>query len=247
MIKPIHSIIRQIPSVITSLNLVTGCFSIVCAMNNQLVIASILIFLAGLFDFSDGFSARMLKAYSEFGKSLDSLADVVSFGIAPSIIMVELLTKAVQSSDHGFQFLQGGFWESFEVTCGFFIAVFSAIRLAKFNIDQRQVNTFIGVPTPINAFFIASLPIVLSRYQVMEHWILHTYILLPLICILSFLLVCNVPMISLKFKNYAFTGNQSKYILLGGSGLLFLFFQFSAFPLIYILYVLVSLTMKTIN
>src|SRR5208283_3213491 len=143
MIKPIHSIIRQIPSVITSLNLVTGCFSIVCAMNNQLVIASILIFLAGLFDFSDGFSARMLKAYSEFGKSLDSLADVVSFGIAPSIIMVELLTKAVQSSDHGFQFLQGGFWESFEVTCGFFIAVFSAIRLAKFNIDQRQVNTFI--------------------------------------------------------------------------------------------------------
>jgi len=216
-------------------------------MNNQLVIASILIFLAGLFDFSDGFSARMLKAYSEFGKSLDSLADVVSFGIAPSIIMVELLTKAVQSSDHGFQFLQGGFWESFEVTCGFFIAVFSAIRLAKFNIDQRQVNTFIGVPTPINAFFIASLPIVLSRYQVMEHWILHTYILLPLICILSFLLVCNVPMISLKFKNYAFTGNQSKYILLGGSGLLFLFFQFSAFPLIYILYVLVSLTMKTIN
>lgn len=239
--KSIQSIIRQVPNFITSLNLLSGSLAIVCAFGNNLLIASILIFLAGLFDFLDGFTARMLKVYSEFGKSLDSLADVISFGLAPSAIMFQLLIMAVKKSNPGFQFNTGNINENIQVSSAFIITVFSALRLAKFNIDQRQVNSFIGLPTPANAFLIASIPLVMRSNNFIGSAIINVWFLIPLILILSFLLVSELPMISMKFKNVSFRDNISRYILITLSLLLIVFFQYLAVPLIFILYVVISL------
>jgi CDP-diacylglycerol--serine O-phosphatidyltransferase len=239
--KAIQSIIRQIPNFITSLNILSGSLAIVFAFENNLLVASILIFLAGLFDFFDGFAARLLKAYSEFGKSMDSLADVISFGIAPSVIMFQLLIMAVKKSDPGFQFNSGSFYENIQVCSAFIITVFSAIRLAKFNIDKRQVNLFIGVPTPANAFLIASLPLIIKTNNFIGIGILNVWVLIPLIIILSYLLVSELPMLSLKFKNLGFRSNISRYILIALSLLLIVVFHFLAIPAIFILYVVISL------
>lgn len=245
--KSIQPVIKQLPNIITSLNLATGCLVIVFAINNRLYEASFLIFIAGLFDFLDGLAARMLKAYSEFGKSLDSLADMVSFGIAPSVILFQLLVLSVQKSDPGFRFNSCNFSEIIQVSSAFLIAIFSAIRLAKFDTDQRQVSSFIGMPTPANAFLIASIPIITVKYHEIEELIMHAYVLVPLACILSILLVSNLPMISLKFKNYSIQHNKARYILLSGSVLLFIWLKFAAFPLIFFLYILVSVIEPSIK
>jgi CDP-diacylglycerol---serine O-phosphatidyltransferase len=242
IMKGFRSIITQIPNVITSLNLFTGCISIVLAFNDHLYLASLLIFLAGLFDFFDGLVARMMNAYSEFGKSLDSLADAVSFGVAPSIIIFELIAASIRKNNPGFTFNSADLWQIFQLSAAFLIAVFSAIRLAKFNIDKRQTSSFIGVPTPANAFLISSIPFVIRDYPLIGKWILNVYILIPLVLVLSFLLVSELPMLSFKFKNLSFGDNKSKYILAGASLILFLLFQISAFPLIFVLYLVLSLT-----
>lgn len=239
--KFLKSFIVNIPNGITSLNMLCGCMSIVCAFNNRLVLAAVLIFLAGIFDFFDGFAARLLNAYSEMGKSLDSLADVVSFGVAPSVIMMQLLIMSLLAEHPQFNLREATFPMLVIVFSSFIIAIFSALRLAKFNTDSRQSESFIGVPTPANAFFVASLVFVIQNSSNAASIILNFRILIPVLLILSYLLVAELPMISLKFKNLKLKDNQGQYLLILISLLFFAIFRFSAYPLIFVAYLIISL------
>lgn len=234
-------IFTHIPNGITSLNVLSGCLSIACAFNNHLTTAAIFIFFAGIFDFFDGLSARMLKAYSEMGKSLDSLADVISFGVAPSVIMLQLLLISVRKEYPEIQLESASFGILLIVYSSFIIAIFSAIRLAKFNTDPRQAESFIGVPTPANAFFIASLVFVIKDYSIFSEWLLNYRILIPLFIILSVLLVAEIPMIALKFKNLSVKDNKAQYLLVGIAIILISIFKLSAYPLIFITYLILSI------
>lgn len=231
-----RSLKYHIPNFITSVNLLFGCLSIVFALQGKLIPASLLVFAAGILDFFDGFAARILHAYSEFGKMLDSLADVVSFGVAPSAILYMILYGFFQGGCLGLGSIQ-----SLIPFTGFIIAIFSALRLAKFNIDDRQVSSFIGLPTPANAFLIASFPFIDLEDGFLSHLILHPYVLIPLIIVLSLLLVSEIPMISLKFKNVSFKDNRSRFILLFLSLVLLVFLRISAIPFIFLLYIVLSL------
>lgn len=221
---------RHIPNTITCLNLFSGCLGIVFAFNGNLNYASYAILIAAVFDFLDGMFARLLKAYSDIGKELDSLADMVSFGVLPSVIIYQL-------------FLLSSKYESITWLpySAFLIAVFSGLRLAKFNIDTRQAEHFIGLPTPANAMLIGSLPLILSQgSSFMSTLIVSNYFLLILSIVTSLLLVAELPLISLKFKNLNIKDNLLRYVLVTGSVILFVSMQFAAVPLIIGLYVILS-------
>jgi CDP-diacylglycerol---serine O-phosphatidyltransferase len=239
--------IFTIPNTITLLNLLSGCLAIIYAFYGELIIASLLIFAAGIFDFLDGMAARLLKSYSELGKQLDSLADGVSFGVAPSIIIFCYYQQIFKQSNPDFSFLNANFPQQLLLISAFIIALFSALRLAKFNIDERQSDSFIGVPTPANAFFIASLPFVIEKFPALESYVISVYFLLPATIILSILLISEIPLISLKFKNLHFADNKLRYIFLGASILLLLIFQIAAFPVIFITYLLISIFGQNMN
>jgi CDP-diacylglycerol--serine O-phosphatidyltransferase len=235
------NIVSSIPNSITLLNLVAGCFSIVFAMQGQLQMAAICIFIGGVFDFMDGLAARVLKAYSELGKMLDSMADMVTFGIAPAIIMFQLLRTAWLTAHPMSIFDSNSFSTIWVPSIAFLIAVFSGLRLAKFNIDTRQSESFIGVPTPAMAFFVASFPLILLYHPEFKSILINTYTLLATTVILSGLMVAEIPMLSFKFKNLTFSNNRSRFILLAISILLIVIFQIAAYPLIFIFYVLLSI------
>ena len=223
---------KHIPNFITCLNLFSGCVGIVFAFKGELTIASYAILISAVFDFFDGMVARLLKAYSDIGKELDSLADVVSFGVLPSVIIYQLFLQSPQV----------GSVSPFLNMSAFLIAVFSALRLAKFNIDERQSENFIGLPTPANAMLIASLPMILIQ----DNWFLTAYILNPFFLFIftlgmSILLVTEIPLISLKFKSLNFNDNLFRYILVISSIVLVLIFKFAAVPMIVFIYILLSL------
>ena len=239
----LKSFLKHIPNLITSLHLMMGCLSIVYAFQGKLITASVFIFIAGVLDFADGFAARLLKAGSEFGKMLDSLCDAVSFGAAPSFIMFQLLSQTLFGGYIGCADNMGSasFVELLILSSAFVIAVFSVLRLAKFNLDVRQGSYFVGVPTPANAFLIASLPFVLIKYELVSNLLLKTYVLVPMIFILSFLLVSEIPMIALKFKNLSFRDNWSRYLLLLISLVLLIFLKICAYPVIFLIYIIISI------
>lgn len=223
---------KHIPNFITCLNLFSGCVGIVYAFKGELIIAGYAIFLAALFDFFDGFIARLIKAYSDIGKELDSLADVVSFGVLPSVIIYQLFLQSPQV----------GSISPYLNLSAFFIAIFSALRLAKFNVDVRQAENFIGLPTPANAALIASLPMILAQ----DNWFFTAYILNPFFLFIfslgmSILLVTEIPLISLKFKSLNWNDNLFRYILVISAVLLVIIFKFAAVPIIVFIYILLSL------
>ena len=215
---------QHIPNALTSANLACGFLGIIQCFEGELFVASWLILLAAVFDFFDGFVARALKVSGEMGKELDSLADVVSFGCLPAIILYKLIQPSQAT------------WAYVAV----FIAVFSALRLAKFNIDKRQSDRFIGVPTPANALLIGSFPLIFYYQTEINQIIDFLPVYLAIAAIMPLLLVAELPLIALKFKNYSFTDNKFKYILLASSVLLLLLFKFLALPLIIILYIVLS-------
>jgi CDP-diacylglycerol---serine O-phosphatidyltransferase len=227
---------KHIPNFITCLNLFTGCVAIYIAFQGNLVFAAYLVGVAAVFDFLDGMVARLLHAYSEIGKQLDSLADMVSFGVLPGIIMFQLMRKSAMA-DPNTSLLQA---EVFPFLA-FIIIIFSALRLAKFNIDTRQTTLFIGLPTPANTLFIASLPLILATDQFnLSQYFMNQYVLLGLTLFLSYLLVAEIPLFALKFKNLAWKDNATRFIfLLIAIPLLFLL-KFAAIPMIIVLYVLLS-------
>ena len=223
---------KHIPNTITCLNLFCGCVGIVYAFKGELIIASYAILLAAIFDFFDGMVARLLHAYSDIGKELDSLADMVSFGVLPAVIVYQLFLQAlpIESTNSNIEFL------------AFLIAIFSALRLAKFNIDVRQAEHFIGLPTPANALLIASFPLILvNKDSFLSIYILNSYFLIVLSMVMSLLLVAELPLLSLKFKNLNIASNLLRYILIFSSLILLLIFKFAAVPIILVLYIVISI------
>lgn len=215
---------KNIPNFITAANLFTGAVGVYFASQLEFEWVAFCIVLAAVFDFLDGMLARLLKVHSEIGKQLDSLADMVTFGFLPSFIL--------------FQFLQINEAGILSFTA-FFIAVFSAFRLAKFNIDTRQSEEFIGLPTPANALFIGFL-FFLNDFDALN-FLFETTSLLIIAVVFSLLLVAELPMIALKFKNFYFKENIFRYITIVIAVILISIFQFSAVPVVILLYILLSM------
>ena len=231
---------KHIPNIITCLNLFCGCMSIVSTFNGMLSAAAYFILLAAVFDFFDGFAARWLKVSSEIGKQLDSLADMVSFGVAPASIMYWLLWNAgnkynVQLPVEVEQF---NYYGDLIAPAAFLIAVFSALRLAKFNIDSRQSDSFIGLPTPANAIFICSLAFISLDYAL--PFIDNIFFLLSVTVVFSFLLVANLPLFSLKFKSFGWKGNKIRYIFVVISVLILLILHFAGLAVVILVYIILS-------
>jgi CDP-diacylglycerol---serine O-phosphatidyltransferase len=208
---------RQIPNFITCLNLAAGSLAVIFALNGQLTYAVILIFAAAVLDFLDGMAARILNAYSPIGKDLDSLADMISFGLAPGMIMFVLLKYSFMGKD-AFPDSVPDFslHEELILCLSLLIPVFSALRLAIFNNDTRQVSSFIGLPTPANAIFISSLALIQQhgKYPTFDSFLLSTPSLVVITLLFSWLLVSKIPMFSLKFKNLHWKDNRIRYIFL---------------------------------
>ena len=227
-------ITKHIPNFITSLNILSGCFAILSVFLDNQQQALLFILLAAVFDFLDGLSARIFKAYSPIGKELDSLADMISFGLAPGFMLWRYLETLFCACGQEETFLGYYGW------IAFVIPIFSAFRLAKFNIDTRQTENFLGLATPANALFWAgyvNLPINLSFVWTFAI----TAILLLTMC---FLMVSEVQMFSLKFKNLSFKENSTRYcFLLGAIVLIIVLCQF-ALPFIILFYILLSIGKK---
>lgn len=216
------SLKQHIPNAITCCNLVSGCFSIMFSFTGMPVMAAVMIFAAGLFDFLDGFTARLLKAHSPIGGDLDSLSDVVSFGVAPGFIMYHLM---------------GGLW----LGClAFLLPVFAAVRLAKFNVDERQTTSFIGLPTPPMAIFMASLPLAFWQLGILGRQVLNPYLCLGIVILFSVLMVCNRPFFSFKMKKLNWEDYKLQWIFLGLALADFVAFRFVALPFILLGYILLS-------
>lgn len=201
---------KHIPNCITLLNLFSGCIGVVMTFNQHFDYALLCMLLSAMFDFFDGMAARALKAYSNIGKELDSLADMVSFGFLPGMIVFQLL-----SAHASYNYLP---------YIGFLITLFSALRLAKFNVDERQTTDFIGLATPANALFWGSLG---AGYELSITQ--YPYLLLILTLTMSLLLVAEIPFFSLKFKSLKWKNNQMRFIFLIGCVPLVVYFLKSAF------------------
>lgn len=230
---------KHIPNALTSLNLFFGCLAIISSLEGDLKQAAWYIATAAILDFFDGFIARLLNAHSEIGKQLDSLADVVSFGVAPGMIFYGI--------SHDYLAFGSGFPQFVPLLVAlsyapFLIPIFSAIRLAKFNIDTRQSDSFIGVPTPANALFICAIPFVLETGPAFATELFSSsYFLLLFPFISAYLLVAELPLFALKFKNFSFEANKLRYLFLLGALLLIIIFQYFGLGLSIVLYVLLSL------
>ncbi|MEG1634722.1 MAG: CDP-diacylglycerol--serine O-phosphatidyltransferase [Rikenellaceae bacterium] len=212
---------KSIPNILTLGNLFCGSLAIISAVNGGYITAFYLIIASVIFDFFDGFAARALKAYSPIGKELDSLADMVSFGVAPAIVVYMIGLQHV----------------------GLLIALFSALRLAKFNIDERQTTTFIGLPTPANALLFMSIGYIVESapQSVLATYFTNNIVLTFFTLLFSYLLVAEIPMFSLKFKTYNFKKNALVYIFLIISAAAIAIFQITAIPFVIIGYVAVSI------
>ena len=240
---------KQIPNLFTLLNLLSGVIAVIMAATDNLIEAAFFVFLGIFFDFFDGFFARKFNVTGEFGKQLDSLADMVTSGVAPGIIMFQLILFAAKERYFMDLSCEIGNWGSFDESkfyllplIGLLIPLSSAYRLAKFNLDERQTSSFIGLPTPALAIFILSLPLIIeySGYQILINILQNTYALIFITLIGSFLLNAEIPLFSLKFKNYQLADNKVRYTFLFISILLFSIFKIVGIPLVIILYVFIS-------
>ncbi|QHI35211.1 hypothetical protein IMCC3317_05570 [Kordia antarctica] len=241
---------KHIPNFITLLNLFCGCLAVIFAVKNQLEIAAFFVFLGIFFDFFDGFAARMLKVQSELGLQLDSLADMVTSGVVPGIIMYQLFNKSLdihEKVNDGHSWSDSWHWFQNEVhflpLFGLLIVLASAYRLAKFNIDENQTSSFIGLPTPANTLLIISFPLILMYQgsEIVDAIILNKWFLIGMTLVSCYVLNAKIPLFALKFKDWSFKNNAVKYIFIALCLLLLVFLQFLAIPIIILLYVLISL------
>ncbi|MBL4752399.1 MAG: CDP-diacylglycerol--serine O-phosphatidyltransferase [Flavobacteriales bacterium] len=223
----------HLPNILTSMNLVCGCLAVICALKSDvypMVWATYLIWVSAIFDFLDGMAARVLKSYSELGKQLDSLADMVSFGVAPGMILYAMIQDEAARSQEWIAYF------------ALIIPVLSALRLAKFNIDEEQSESFIGLPTPANALLIGSLPLLLEKGNIKIAALVGTPEVLAAIGVfLSLLLVSKIGMFSLKVKSYGWNGNELVYSFLALAALILIVLPYSALPIIILLYISISI------
>lgn len=202
---------KNIPNAITCCNLLSGCVAVSQAFAGDMEMAFFFIIIGALFDFCDGLVARLLHVSSPIGKELDSLADCVTFGVAPSAMVFGTLQMLTENE--------------YLPYIAFIMAAFSALRLAKFNLDERQTTSFIGLPTPANALFWASL-IVGYQDEIIASLSFAKFIIIIMVLICSYILIAEIPMFSLKFKHYGWKGNEIRYIfLLTGLVLIIIFFE----------------------
>ena len=216
----------QLPNFITLLNLLSGVLGILWVLEGQLLYGAYFVILSAGFDFLDGFAARLLKVQSDMGKELDSLADVVSFGVLPGILLYSL-TKA-QTDSQVLPYLT------------LIIPMLSAYRLAKFNLDTRQSDRFIGLPTPANALLLSTLPHLVAHWPELAPWVTSPIALIVIAWATSILLVSELPLIALKFKNSSFADNTYRYTLLCLGAFCLAWLQLAGIPLIIIAYLLLS-------
>lgn len=243
---------KQIPNIITLLNLFCGCIATIFAVQGALELAALFVALGIGFDFFDGFAARILNVQSELGLQLDSLADMVTSGLVPGIVMFQMLAKtsgtSVSTVFNSWDFNQNSaqVFIPYLSLIGLLITLASAYRLAKFNIDTRQTTSFIGLPTPANALLILSLPLIL-QFQT-EAWIsdiiLNQWFLIGLTLVSCYLLNAEIPLFALKFKTWGLAENKMRYIFLLLTILLLIILKFLAIPCVILLYVIMSMVFK---
>ena len=229
---------KHIPNFLTLLNLLSGCMAIVAISGGELVQASWWIILAAIFDLLDGLMARLLDATSEIGKQLDSLADVVSFGVAPGFILYSLIgNTSIASFNNSDAYTVWAY-------AGFLIPAFAALRLAKFNIDDEQKYDFKGLPTPVTALFVLSIPIALNCEMIVIPWLNSFYsnpwALIGISLALSALMISPLKLFSLKFRSIQWKHNRARVIIIVTGLALFFSFRFASVPFIIILYILLS-------
>lgn len=225
---------RHIPNTLTCCNLLSGCFSVLLLASDRPVAAALMIFVAGLFDFLDGFAARLLHAYSPIGADLDSLSDVVSFGVAPGFIMHWLMCRAAHP-----QVILAGL--DLLPCLAFLLPVFSAVRLAKFNIDDTQTTSFRGIPAPGMAIFVASLPLAFAPIGHLSDGALGYWACLGITLVFSFMMVSNLRFFSFKMKSAKWKGNEVRWIFLLVAVVGFAVFRWVALPFVMLFYVLLSI------
>jgi CDP-diacylglycerol---serine O-phosphatidyltransferase len=220
-------LLRHLPNALTCGNLLCGSVGIIFTINYSTSLAAWFVWAACVFDFFDGFTARALNVSSPIGKELDSLADMVSFGVLPSIMMFQMIDIISASAMLPY--------------AAFSITIFSALRLAKFNVDENQKDTFIGLPTPANALFITSLVFLQSPFDIV---ISNDLLLVALTAVFSFLLVSPWELFALKFKTYRWADNRIRFTFLAVSVLLLAIWQAAALPFVILLYILLSLFLR---
>jgi len=229
------SVKKHIPNTITCCNLISGCISIYLTLNGLHFAAALMVFAAAIFDFFDGFAARMLDAKSPIGGDLDSLSDVVSFGVAPSFILAHYMKSM------GVEWMLGSV--NVFVFLAFILAAFAAVRLAKFNIDTRQTSSFLGLPVPAVGLFIASLSIMMMRINengLLMEIVNNPYFFIVMILVFSWLMISEVPFFSFKIKTLKFSENRLRYVLVIFAVASFAIFQWVALPFIFLFYILLS-------
>lgn len=231
-----------IPHLLTLLNLFSGCVATVFAALNRLDLAALWVCIGIFFDFLDGFAARMLKVESALGVQLDSLADMVTSGLVPGIVMFQLLATTQPTGWTPELWPPKTYWALIPFL-GFTITLGSAYRLAYFNIDNDQTHAFKGLPTPANTILILSLPPILLYHnnEILNSLILNEGFLIGLTFVSTFLLNCRIRLFALKFKNWSFRDNAVRYLFLTASLVLLLTLQFLAIPIVVLLYILASL------
>ena len=244
---------RQLPNLFTLCNLLCGCMAIIFILQPQIVLnqdqqafmlnsrfifAPVWILAAAVIDFFDGFLARALKSSSELGAQLDSLSDVVSFGVAPSMILYRLLEFSFFSRADAINI------SILSILPAFLIALAAAWRLAVFNLDKSQSQVFRGVPTPMTGLVVASLPLILWYNQLGALWLLNPWVLYVIVILLSGMMISRFPMMSLKGKDRKLSSYPPQIILAVSSVVLIIFFKWTAIPLIYVLYLVLSLMFR---
>ncbi|MCC8358553.1 CDP-alcohol phosphatidyltransferase family protein [Salinimicrobium sediminilitoris] len=242
------SLAKHVPNAITLINLLSGSIGAIFAVQGDLVMAAIFVALGIFFDFFDGLAARALNVKSELGLQLDSLADMVTSGLVPGIVMYQLFRQALPGSA-----VQPKDWTTGQdvlewnlpvlALFGLLVTLASGYRLAKFNIDERQTDSFIGLPTPANALLILSLPLILifQPQPILVDIILNPWFLAALTVFSCFMLNAEIPLFALKFSSWGFSENKVRYLFLIFCVILLIFLQFAAIPLIIISYVIVSM------
>ena len=264
---------KNIPNFVTACNLFSGCVAIVFALKGNFVWSAYMVGVACIFDMLDGLAARVLGVTSEIGKQLDSMADVISFGVVPGVLLYKMiectqLFVAFKENPMNFYNEQGALDQqiNYVAMIGFLVTVFSAIRLAKFNIDTRQSYSFIGLPTPSSAILIASLPLSMNAILTdlmrpggmtgdninafltltkgqnnIYEYLLHPYSVIALTLVTCALMVAPLSLFALKFKNLSWADNQVRYIFLALAATVLIFLKFLGIPLIIILYIVLSM------
>lgn len=222
---------KHIPNTITCCNLISGCIATYFAFKGEYSTALTFIVVGAIFDFFDGFAARLLKVSSPIGKELDSLADVITFGFAPAALVFSALSSYFTA--------ESGDLLVYVPCLAFLIAAFSALRLAKFNLDERQTMGFIGLPTPANALFWATLIVSLPASFSAEPWLPYTLMVVGIL-ISCWLLVSEIPMFALKFKSFGWKHNELRYVFILLSAILIAILGLAAFVVIIPLYIIVS-------